>query len=162
METTALTKTEALKKKARGKKGFTLIELVIVIAVLAIIAVIAIPTIGNVVNNANISADASNAQSIETACKTLASELRSGQTVNKKGTTTPLTIDVASGTNEATVQDAMDSQAITVDITKPKQAGTATYYYTTTGHIYVATTKAATTDIALATTVKLSAVIPAT
>jgi prepilin-type N-terminal cleavage/methylation domain-containing protein len=65
---------EALRKKAKGKKGFTLVELVIVIAVLAIIAAIAIPTVSNVIKNANESADASNAQSIEMAIKTAQSE----------------------------------------------------------------------------------------
>lgn len=65
---------ETLRKKAKGKKGFTLVELVIVIAVLAIIAAIAIPTVNNVINNANASADASNAQTLELTMKTAQSE----------------------------------------------------------------------------------------
>ncbi len=71
---------ETLRKKARGKKGFTLIELVIVIAVLAIIAAIAIPAVSNVIGNANKAADASNAQSIETAIKTAQAECEANVT----------------------------------------------------------------------------------
>lgn len=66
--------------QAKGKKGFTLVELVIVIAVLAIIAFIAIPTVSHVIENANVSADASNAQAVETAIKTAQSEIAANNT----------------------------------------------------------------------------------
>lgn len=79
METTVLTKTEALKKKAKGKKGFTLIELVVVIAILVIIAAIAVPTVSNIVNNANKSADESNRQAVEVALKNADSLIRTKQ-----------------------------------------------------------------------------------
>lgn len=75
----------ALRKKAeraKSKKGFTLVELVIVIAVLAIIAFIAIPTVSNVIGNANKAADNSNAQAIETAIKTAQSEVAADTTAS--------------------------------------------------------------------------------
>lgn len=75
----------ALRKKAdraKSKKGFTLVELVIVIAVLAIIAFIAIPTVSNVIGNANAAADNSNAQAIETAIKTAQSEVAADTTTS--------------------------------------------------------------------------------
>lgn len=68
----------SLLAKKRGKKGFTLVELVIVIAVLAIIAGIAVPTVHNVVENANHAADQSNCQAVELALKTTAAEIQAG------------------------------------------------------------------------------------
>lgn len=89
-----LSKVNTLKKQKNSKKGFTLVELVIVIAVLAIIAAIAIPTVSNVIKNANKSADDSNAQAVELAIKTTATQISSG---TYKDTTTTLaeTISVA-------------------------------------------------------------------
>lgn len=72
----------SLWAKKRGKKGFTLVELVIVIAVLAIIAGIAIPTVHNVINNANKTADDANAQAIELAIKTCQSEVAAESTTH--------------------------------------------------------------------------------
>ena len=40
-------------KKTNGKKGFTLVELVIVIAVIAILSAILVPTFSTVISNAN-------------------------------------------------------------------------------------------------------------
>lgn len=66
----ALARKKAFLKKANGKKGFTLVELVVVIAILAILAAIAIPTINNLIEDANKSTDMANAQTIEVAIKT--------------------------------------------------------------------------------------------
>ena len=66
----ALARKKAFLKKANGKKGFTLVELVVVIAILAILAAIAIPTINNLIGDANKSTDQANAQTIEVAIKT--------------------------------------------------------------------------------------------
>ena len=54
----------------RTKKGFTLIELVVVIAILAVLAAIAIPAVITIVNNANSTAQATDAATIDQCCKT--------------------------------------------------------------------------------------------
>ena len=46
-----------MKKGIAGKKGFTLVELLVIIAILAIIAVIAIPAVAGLIEKANVSSD---------------------------------------------------------------------------------------------------------
>lgn len=73
-----LAKRAALQKRRGGKKGFTLVELVIVIAILAILAAIAIPTVSGIIRTANENVDRSNAQAIELAVKSSYTELQAG------------------------------------------------------------------------------------
>ena len=145
---------EALRKKAKGKKGFTLVELVIVIAVLAIIAAIAIPTVSNVINNANVTADKSNAQSIELAIKTAQSEVAANAThsstkaetlINAKTGKIELLLTTY-GVDPTTVGLGNDT-----DTTDKLKEGTSYHYFynTTTGKVYSATAKTATDDIQL-------------
>ena len=54
----------------QSKKGFTLVELVVVIAILAILAAIAIPAVIGIINSANESQTASDAATVDNACKT--------------------------------------------------------------------------------------------
>lgn len=61
-----------------SKKGFTLVELVVVIAILAILAAIAIPAVIGIINSANESQKASDAATIDYACKTYYSGIVSG------------------------------------------------------------------------------------
>lgn len=56
-------------KKTEGKKGFTLVELVIVIAVIAVLAAVLIPTFSTVINKANQSADVQTARTMSTIAK---------------------------------------------------------------------------------------------
>ncbi|MFA5305979.1 MAG: prepilin-type N-terminal cleavage/methylation domain-containing protein [Candidatus Babeliales bacterium] len=44
-------------KRLRGRKGFTLIELIVVIAILGILAIIAVPRLGGFSENAKIATD---------------------------------------------------------------------------------------------------------
>lgn len=62
----------------QSKKGFTLVELVVVIAILAILAAIAIPAVVNIIQSATNSAGESEAASVDSACKTLYSGIKSG------------------------------------------------------------------------------------
>ena len=66
----------------QSKKGFTLVELVVVIAILAIIAAIAIPSVIGIINSATSSAGASDASTLNNACKTVYSGVKSGTITN--------------------------------------------------------------------------------
>lgn len=65
-------------KKKNNKKGFTLVELVVVIAILAILAAIAIPAVISIVNNASDTSLETEAATIDLACKTYYSSVKSG------------------------------------------------------------------------------------
>lgn len=65
-------------RKMSSKKGFTLVELVVVIAILAILAAIAIPAVIGIINSANESQKASDAATIDYACKTYYTGIVSG------------------------------------------------------------------------------------
>lgn len=65
-----------MKKKC--KKGFTLVELVVVIAVLGIIAAIAMPFVINLIHDAAITAEKSDASSLNQACREYYSAIIAG------------------------------------------------------------------------------------
>lgn len=52
-----------LKKRKSGKKGFTLMEMLIVVAIIGILIAIMIPTFNNALNKARVSADEANLRS---------------------------------------------------------------------------------------------------
>ena len=62
---------KALCKKAKGNKGFTLIELIIVIAVLGVLALILIPRFSGFRERARNASNEATARTIETAIVTL-------------------------------------------------------------------------------------------
>lgn len=124
-----MNRKEALRKKAKGKKGFTLVELVIVIAVLAIIAAIAIPTVTNVIGDANAAADASNAQSIEMAIKTAQAECAANATNHSARADKIITGDRSLGA-------LISIYGVSTDvITKPKVSGDKFFYNPTSGKV---------------------------
>ena len=67
----------------QSKKGFTLVELVVVIAILAILAAIAIPAVIGIINSASESQGASDASTLNSACKTFYAGLQSGTITDK-------------------------------------------------------------------------------
>ena len=54
---------KTLKKRKSGKKGFTLMEMLIVVAIIGILIAIALPTFNNALTKARISADEANLRS---------------------------------------------------------------------------------------------------
>lgn len=57
----------ALHKRAKGEKGFTLIELIVVIAVLGVLATLVIPKVVNIKDEAKGKVDAANEKIIRNA-----------------------------------------------------------------------------------------------
>lgn len=116
--------------QAKGKKGFTLVELVIVIAVLAIIAFIAIPTVSHVIENANTSADASNAQAIETAIKSAQAECAANGTTPSARASTIIT------DKNKKLETLLGQYGVSIDVIKtPKVSGDEFWYNSTTGKV---------------------------
>lgn len=62
---------KALCKKAKGNKGFTLIEVIVVLAILGILALILVPRLGGYTKRAKEKADKATARSIKTAVEAL-------------------------------------------------------------------------------------------
>ena len=138
----ALAEKKAFLKKANGKKGFTLVELVVVIAILAILAAIAIPTINNLIADANKSTDMANAQTIEVAIKTNIAQVAA----KTEGAT--LSGGVETGTVEAMLTTAKGTFQLRSDILKCKTKDCKFYYNPTTGTV-TPKTSGATGDIDL-------------
>ncbi len=70
----------------QSKKGFTLVELVVVIAILAILAAIAIPAVIGIINSATQSGGASDASTLNNACKSTYASIKSGAINNDDST----------------------------------------------------------------------------
>ncbi len=109
----------------QSKKGFTLVELVVVIAILAILAAIAIPAVVNIIQSASNSAGESEAASVDSACKTLYSGIKSGSITSDMKFSDGSTISCAaskgasvsaqlSAANAATVADAQKYSGLDV------------------------------------------------
>jgi len=62
---------KALCKRAKGNKGFTLVEIIVVLAIVAILALILVPRLGGYTKRAKEKADEATARSIETAVMAL-------------------------------------------------------------------------------------------
>lgn len=125
----ALAQRKAVLKKANGKKGFTLVELVVVIAILAILAAIAIPTINNLISDANKSTDMANAQTIEVAIKTNIAQVAA----KTEGAT--LSGGVETGSVEDMLTKAGGTFQLRSDILKCKTKTDKFFYNPTTGTV---------------------------
>ena len=99
----ALKEKESSMKKRMGKRGFTIVELVIVIAVIAILAAVLIPTFSNLINKANVTSDQAAVRNMNLA---LAADEATGKPENL---TDVLTVLGAAG------MDAKDYKALSKD-----------------------------------------------
>lgn len=101
-----------LKKRKSGKKGFTLMEMLIVVAIIGILIAIAIPTFSNALTKARIAADEANLRSYYSQC---------------------ITKYMLDGTALSTYE-VQDAEAVTIDNTEYKmQAGKFTITTETDG-----------------------------
>lgn len=62
---------KALCKRAKGNKGFTLVEIIVVLAIVAILALILVPRLSGYTKLAKAKADEATARSIKTAVEAL-------------------------------------------------------------------------------------------
>ena len=139
---------KTLCKKAKGNKGFTLIEVIVVLAILAVLALIIVPRLGGFTKQAKEDADNATAKTIETAVMSLMAtsrikgkgyiEIKNPTSAGDKSTITSsgLTLTVSdleeligdkvqcqTGTGFKITVDT-DTQSITVEINKPTTSTT--------------------------------------
>ena len=113
-----------LKKRKSGKKGFTLMEMLIVVAIIGILIAIAIPTFNNALTKARIAADEANLRSYY-ALKMTAYMLDE--------TTNPLPTAAEDGGNSVTIDgQKYELQAGTYSITADTTNDTFTITYSIT------------------------------
>ena len=128
----------------QSKKGFTLVELVVVIAILAILAAVAIPAVIGIINSATTSAGASDASTLNNACKTVYSGVKSGTITNSDKDNAGTTITWAAAKGASNTDRTTAAKAVTIAQVQ-KYNGTslsvADFYYATSDHNDVHITK---------------------
>lgn len=125
---------EALQKKQLGRKGFTLIELIVVIAIIAILAVILIPRFVGFTQSANEKAAISDTRNILVAVQAL--EAQGAATIDQAA--------VESYTGVASFAGTMSAYTL--------GSGDFTYAYATGGKTYTVTV----TNYQISTTVAVA------
>ena len=98
----------------QSKKGFTLVELVVVIAILAILAAIAIPAVIGIINSATTSAGASDASTLNNACKSVYSSVKSGALTNDDKNNDGSDIDWAAKKGASNKDRTTAAKAVTI------------------------------------------------
>ena len=99
----------------QSKKGFTLVELVVVIAILAILAAIAIPAVIGIINSASKSAGESDASTMNNACKTVYSGVKSGAITDKSKDNAGNTCDWAAKEGASNSARTTAANAVTME-----------------------------------------------
>ena len=128
----------------QSKKGFTLVELVVVIAILAILAAIAIPAVIGIINSASNSAGDSDASTMNNACKTVYSSVKSGAITNEDKNNDGSTVDFAAAKGASNKDRTTAAKKVTIAQVQ-KYNGTSLscddLYYATSDHDDVHITK---------------------
>ena len=99
----------------QSKKGFTLVELVVVIAILAILAAVAIPAVIGIINSATTSAGASDASTLNNACKTVYSGVKSGTITNSDKDNAGTQIDWAADKGASNTERTTKAKAVKLE-----------------------------------------------
>lgn len=99
-----------LKKRKSGKKGFTLMEMLIVVAIIGILVAIMIPTFSNALTKARISADVANLRSYYSDTMT---KYMLGADSSSKTLSTYVTGVTLNGSGEATEQTTVTIDGVT-------------------------------------------------
>ena len=95
--------------KMKGRKGFTLVELLLVVAILAVLAFLAVPAIAETIKNSRMRTCASNEKMVETNIwRWYADGIAAGRTVEAADNEDPLG-PVALGAFDEVLEDATDT-----------------------------------------------------
>ena len=128
----------------QSKKGFTLVELVVVIAILAILAAVAIPAVIGIINSATQSAGASDASTLNNACKTVYSGVKSGTITNEDKNNDGTTVNWAAAKGASNKARGDAAKAVTVAQVQKYNGTSLSYddlYYASSDHDDVHITK---------------------
>lgn len=116
--------------EAQGKKGFTLMEMLIVIAIIAVLIAIAIPIFTAQLERAREATDAANIRSAYAEV--------TAQALTNQGAPAAITKDVKLEQQQSGWQNKFDFPAnLTAGSTEPAAGGTATLTYATDGTISI-------------------------
>lgn len=110
-----------LKAKLNGKKGFTLIEMLVVIAIIAVLVAIIIPTVTSATSKAAAATNAANLRSLKAEIVTalLANdgvEVKDDKTLDVSGITAPAMKKVDDTVVDCTSGETITSQLSTADV----------------------------------------------